>query len=60
MRRYGRSMLAAGLAILLSGPAIAKDKVNLVLNWTPGADHAPIFYALEQGHYDKAGIDLSV
>ncbi|KZD09017.1 ABC transporter substrate-binding protein [Oceanibaculum pacificum] len=64
MRRYGRSMLAAGLAILLSGtafgPAFAKDKINLVLNWTPGADHAPIFLALEEGRYDKAGIELTV
>ena len=64
MQHYRRSMLVtglvAGLAILLSGPAIAKDKVNLILNWTPGADHAPIFFALEQGYYDKAGIDLTV
>lgn len=53
-------MLAAGLAVALSGPALAREKVNLVLNWVPGADHAPIFYALEQGRYEKAGIDLSV
>lgn len=60
MRSLGRSLLAAGMAMILASPALASEKVNLVLNWTPGADHAPIFYALEQGRYAKAGIDLSV
>jgi len=60
MRRCGRCVLAAGLAVALSGPAFAVEKVNLVLNWVLGADHAPIFYALEHGRYEKAGIELSV
>lgn len=60
MRRFGRCMLAVGVAVALSAPALAREKVNLMLNWVPGADHAPIFYALEQGRYEKAGIDLTV
>lgn len=60
MRRRRSVLVAAALAAMLSGPALAREKVNLVLNWVPGADHAPIFYALEQGRYEKAGIDLSV
>lgn len=64
MKHSGKILFAAGVAVLLSGVAAgtasAKDKINLMLNWTPGADHAPIFYALEQGWYDKAGIELTV
>lgn len=60
MRGLGRSLLTVGMAMMLTGPALASEKLNLVLNWTPGADHAPIFYALEQGRYAKAGIDLTV
>lgn len=50
--------LAAGL--LLSGSAAAADKLTLVLNWVPTADHSPYFYAKQQGWYEKAGIDLSI
>ncbi len=60
MSRCGKLLVAAGLAAVLSSPVLAREKVNLLLNWVPGADHAPIFYALEQGRYEKAGIDLSV
>ena len=31
-----------------------------MLNWTPGADHAPLYYALTEGWYAEAGIDLSI
>jgi len=44
---------------LAAGEALAQ-KVNLVLNWVPTADHSPYFYAKEQGWYSKAGIDLTI
>jgi NitT/TauT family transport system substrate-binding protein len=50
--------LAAGL--LLPGSAVAAEKLTLVLNWVPTADHSPYFYAKQQGWYEKAGIDLSI
>jgi NitT/TauT family transport system substrate-binding protein len=52
---------AALLALtLLSGAARANEKVALTLNWTIGSDHAPIYYALSQGLYAAAGLDLSI
>lgn len=45
------------------GPAQAQapaEKVTLVLNWVPTADHAAYYYAKQQGLYAKAGIDLSI
>ena len=40
--------LVCGLGI---GTARAADleKINMTLNWTPGGDHSPFFYALKQG-----------
>jgi NitT/TauT family transport system substrate-binding protein len=43
-----------------SSAALASDKMALTLNWTIGADHAPIYYALSQGLYAAAGVDLTV
>jgi NitT/TauT family transport system substrate-binding protein len=50
--------LAAGL--LLPGAAAANESLTLVLNWVPTADHSPYYYALQQGWYAKAGIDLAI
>ena len=53
----------AGLALALAVPAASVDAgeaVNLILNWTPTADHSPFYYAKAQGWYEKAGIDLTI
>jgi NitT/TauT family transport system substrate-binding protein len=51
--------VALGVA-LSCGAAEAGQSVSLVLNWTPAADHSPIYFAKSQGWYAKAGIDLSI
>ena len=49
------------LALLApAAPACAGESVNLILNWTPTADHSPFYYAKAQGWYEKAGIDLTI
>jgi NitT/TauT family transport system substrate-binding protein len=58
-----RHVAIAGLVLALAGPAFAADateKVSLVLNWTPTADHSPFYYAKAQGWYQQAGIDLTI
>ncbi|MBY4597638.1 ABC transporter substrate-binding protein [Ottowia caeni] len=52
---------AAGIALLSMAvaPASAAD-VKLMLNWTPTADHSPIYYAKSQGWYKNAGIELEI
>ncbi|WMS44129.1 ABC transporter substrate-binding protein [Acuticoccus sp. MNP-M23] len=50
---------AAGALSLLSVSASA-EPLSLLLNWTPAADHAPIYYALDNGLYEEAGIELTV
>jgi hypothetical protein len=46
--------------MLVPGGAPAQEKLNLILNWVPTADHSPYFYARSQGWYQKAGIDLTI
>lgn len=57
MIRHAASCLVLALA---PAGASAQESASLILNWTPGADHAPIYYALEQGWYEEAGLDLEV
>ena len=61
MKRLRTTALAlALLAPAALAPASAAESVNLILNWTPTADHAPYYYAKSQGWYEKAGIDLTI
>jgi len=53
-------VLAAGLALALSLPAAAQEKMQLQLNWFHLADHSPIYLAMKKGYYKEEGIDLTV
>jgi NitT/TauT family transport system substrate-binding protein len=52
--------MAAALALPLSAPAMAADKVVLMLNWYVYGEHAPFFYGKEKGLYAAKGIDLEI
>src|ERR1043166_2649373 len=54
------TITALALAVLLPGASAGAEPVNLMLNWTPTADHSPFYYAKAQGWYEKAGIDLTI
>lgn len=57
-----KTLIAAASTALLSlaaASASAAD-VTLMLNWTPTADHSPIYYAKAQGWYKSEGIDLEI
>lgn len=52
------SALIASAALI--APAGAQEQLSLMLNWKAGGDHAPLYYALEQGWFAEAGIDLEI
>jgi len=56
MLRY----LIAICAMLIAGPALAADKVTLMLNWYVYGEHAPFYYGKEKGFYSAQGIDLEI
>src|SRR5215468_11516749 len=58
-----KSLTIAALALAVSmfaESSVRAEPVNLMLNWTPTADHSPFYYAKAQGWYEKAGIDLTI
>lgn len=58
--RSGMAAAAVFLLLGMGGAARAAEEVTLVLNWVAGGDHAPIYWAEEQGWYEDAGIDLAI
>lgn len=59
MRNSAKLFVATALAGVTGAAAQAED-LSLQLNWKAGGDHAPIYYALQQGWYADAGVDLEV
>ncbi len=64
MKRLGIAGLVLALIVQAGSCRAAESvnlkSVNLILNWTPTADHSPFYYAKAQGWYEKAGIDLTI
>lgn len=50
--------LAASL--LLTTPAMAQDKLTLILDWYVNPDHAPIILAQEKGFFKDQGLEVEV
>jgi len=57
-----RTVLAAAFAALgfAASPAMATEELDFILNWVPGGDHAPYYYAKKMGWYEDAGVDLNL
>jgi len=55
-----KTLMGASALVLAATPALAQEDVTLVLNWTAGGDHAPVYWAASQGWYEDAGIDLDI
>ena len=53
MKKLARlAALSLATTVLLPGLAGAAEKVTLVLNWVPTADHSPYYFAKQQGWYE--------
>jgi NitT/TauT family transport system substrate-binding protein len=55
-----RLLVAAAAAVLAVPAAAAEQKLDFILNWVPGGDHAPYYYAKKLGWYQKEGIELNL
>ncbi|ARE83393.1 putative thiamine biosynthesis protein HI_0357 [Roseovarius sp. EC-HK134] len=45
---------------LLASPAMAQDKMTLILDWFINPDHGPIILAEELGYFKEAGLEVEV
>lgn len=50
----------AAVLALLAQPALAADKVTLILDWFVNPDHAPIIVAQQKGFFKDEGLDVDV
>src|SRR5512147_2999769 len=55
-----RRVLIAAAVAFSTFPAAAQQKLDFILSWVPGGDHAPYYYAKKLGWYAKEGIDLNL
>ncbi|MCI4663938.1 MAG: ABC transporter substrate-binding protein [Neomegalonema sp.] len=58
-----RTLLAAGAAALISlagAPAIAKDKLTVLLDWFVNPDHGPLIIAAQKGYFTAAGLEVEL
>jgi NitT/TauT family transport system substrate-binding protein len=55
-----RKLILAALGAALAAPVAAQTRLDFILNWVPGGDHAPYYYAKARGWYAKEGIDLNL
>ena len=60
MKRSLSAVLLALATGLAATPAAAQQKFDFILNWVPGGDHAPYYYAKKLGWYAKEGVDLNL
>jgi NitT/TauT family transport system substrate-binding protein len=57
MNRLRACLLAAAFVPTLANAA---EGVRVCLNWAPGADHAPLYFAREQGWFADANVAVEV
>ena len=52
--------LARGVATLFAAPAMAADKLTLLLDWYVNPNHGPIIVAQQKGLFEAAGLEVEI
>lgn len=53
-------ILVTVLALIAAAPAVAQDRVTLLLDWFVNPDHGPIVIAEELGYFAEEGLEVEV
>lgn len=53
-------ILTLGLALLVTSPAIAAEKLTVLLDWFVNPDHAPLIVAQQKGYFAAAGLEVEI
>jgi putative hydroxymethylpyrimidine transport system substrate-binding protein len=49
-----------GVGLLAAGPAVAAEKLTLMLDWFVNPDHAPIMVADKRGYFADQGLEVEI
>jgi len=52
--------LIAAVALMAATPAMAADKMTLLLDWFINPDHGPIIVAAENGYFEEVGLEVEI
>lgn len=52
-------LIASGCA-QSTGSQTEKEKITVVLDWTPNTNHTGLYVALANGYFDQAGLDVEI
>lgn len=55
-----KHLLIPGALLLAASPALAQDKMTVLLDWFVNPDHGPIIIAEENGYFADAGLAVEV
>jgi putative hydroxymethylpyrimidine transport system substrate-binding protein len=55
-----RLLALSALAATLALPAMAQDRISLMLDWFVNPNHAPIVLARELGYFEAAGLEVEL
>ena len=58
MRRYFLAIIC--LFCLLSGQAVANEKMTVLLDWFVNPDHGPLIIARENGYFANVGLEVDI
>ncbi len=56
----GKLLVLAIAFMLIASPAVALDKMTVVLDWFVNPDHGPIIVAQEMGFFARAGLEVTI
>ncbi len=59
MKKICKHIVLLGI-LLVAAPAMANEKVTVLLDWFVNPDHAPLFVALEKGYFADQGLDVEL
>ncbi len=59
-RPLARLALALGLLATTAGPAVAAERLTVLLDWFLNPDHAPLVVAQQKGFFEAAGLEVEL
>ena len=60
MRRINLGIIIGMLVLFLALPALAAEKVTVMLDWYPNPVHIPIYLAQERGYFADQGLEVEI
>jgi putative hydroxymethylpyrimidine transport system substrate-binding protein len=58
MKHFFRVLCLMAMTCIISNPAVASEKITVLLDWFVNPDHGPLYVALEKGYFKDRGLEV--